>query len=331
MASRKVSVQYRYVNIDRLREGFHLKNMVVDVLSRAQRGTGASLASLARLRTKDLDQDGSVVLLNKISDASTWSGPFFCGQLLHIKQGGILKGLNGKLDDDVAEYQLENLTLEDSKEVVEGVLYFAIWGNHVGLIEGQRTRGRTLERYLTRLLQDAGEIDPRQLVNLNRQISGHVKEISAFEIKAGRVSPTPDTVEVTDTTQAAREMSSEGSTVIDVLHALRWTEAQIEEFKEKIPAGGWAELFLSVLIKKKRGRKGAIDRATLEEAFRNYPDDALRLTGSGEKEKGGLLRLSDACNVEANGDLLDPTDAMDQIVKALQKWANAGKINATIE
>src|SRR3546814_5927996 len=50
---------------------------------------------------------------------------------------------------------------------------------HVGLIEGQQVRGRTLERYLTALLQRAEEFEPGQAVILNGKFtSGDGKELS---------------------------------------------------------------------------------------------------------------------------------------------------------
>src|SRR3546814_5151620 len=83
------------------------------------------------------------------------------------------------LEEYTAEVVLQNLNVGDAAHVLKGTLYFAIAGNHVGLIEGQQVRGRTLERYLTALLQRAEEFEPGQAVILNGKFtSGDGKELS---------------------------------------------------------------------------------------------------------------------------------------------------------
>src|SRR3546814_19066144 len=84
------------------------------------------------------------------------------------------------LEEDTAEFVLQNLKVGDAARVLKGTLFFAIAGNHVGLIEGQQVRGRTLERYLTALLQRAEDFEPGQAVILNGKFpSGDGKELSA--------------------------------------------------------------------------------------------------------------------------------------------------------
>lgn len=64
-------------------------------------------------------------------------------------------------------------------KVLRGALYFAVVGNHVGIIEGQQVKGRTLERYLTALLQKADELEPAQVIILNSKfMAGDGKELS---------------------------------------------------------------------------------------------------------------------------------------------------------
>src|SRR3546814_11703785 len=96
-------------------------------------------------------------LLNKISDPSSWDGPVFSGQLIHLQEGSDVQAVMQSLEEDTAEFVLQNLNVGDAARVLKGTLYFAIAGNHVGLIEGQQVRGRTLERYLTALMQRSEE------------------------------------------------------------------------------------------------------------------------------------------------------------------------------
>ena len=52
------------------------------------------------------------------------------------------------LEEDTDEYLLQQVNLGEQARVLKGILYFATVGSHVGLIEGQQVKGRTLERYL---------------------------------------------------------------------------------------------------------------------------------------------------------------------------------------
>src|SRR4051794_29676985 len=147
--------------------------MIVDVLRR--RGW----AHNARARIIDLDQDQSYVILNKVSDPGTWDGPLFAGQIIQLQAGADVHAILQSLEEDTAEYVLQNLNIGDQAKVLRGTLYFAAAGNHVGLIEGQQVRGRVLERYLPALLQKAEELDPGQAIILNGKfVAGDGKELS---------------------------------------------------------------------------------------------------------------------------------------------------------
>src|SRR3546814_4501389 len=109
-------------------------------------------------------------LLNKISDPSSWDGPVFSGQLINLQEGSDVQAVMQSLEEDTAEFVLQNLKVGDAARVLTRTLYFAIAGNHVGLIEGQQVRGRTLERYLTALLHRAEEFEQGQAVILTGKL-----------------------------------------------------------------------------------------------------------------------------------------------------------------
>lgn len=329
--ARTSTIQYRYVNLERLWGGFHLKEMVVDVLGRVPQGAEEPMAAMARLRRKDLDQDGSFVLLNKMSPAVSWRGPVFCGQLIHVRQGTRLPGIEGTLDDDVSEFELLNLTLEERARIVEGVLYFALAGNHVGLIEGQRSRARTLERYLSRLLQDAGELEPGQLVVLNARIEGSVQAASQIDIRPRRVKAAPQASTDGPVARRVAEEEGTGATVIEILRILGLDDRAITTLENSIPPGGWLEGTFSVLMKAARGRRAKITREQLEEALRDIAPSALGLLGDGERARGGLVKLTQRRAIQVTGELLDPADAMAQILEALRDWARSGRIDCAFD
>lgn len=263
----------------------------------------------------------------------------FSGQLIHLQEGSDVQAVMQSLEEDTAEFVLQNLNVGDAARVLKGALYFAVAGNHVGLIEGQQVRGRTLERYLTALLQKADEFEPGQAVILNGKFTADDgRELS--ESSEMTVAAVPNTgaegrrpggaqraAEIVENEVArARE---EGATVFDVLQTLGWDAAAIDSLRAEVPDDGWIEGFFRVLIKQ-RSRKKPISRATINEALRNIDPADLGLRGDGS-EKGGIVKLSTQRVIATHGSLLDPADAMEQIVNALREWSLTGKINCNFD
>lgn len=328
----KATIQYRQLKTEGLWPEADLKAMVVDVLRR--RGW----ADNAKLRIIDLDQDESFVILNKISDPTTWDGVTFAGQVIQLQSGAEVHAIMQSLEEDTTEFVLQNLNVGEQTRVLKGALYFVAAGNHVGIIEGQQVRGRTLERYLTALLQKAEEIEPGQAIILNSKfVTGDGKELSeSSEIsvaatpatKTGQPKPRDETPRVIER-EAAAEREHEQATVFDILRMLGWSEEAINSLGAEVPDDGWVEGFFRVFIKQRRKRK-PISRATINEALRNIDPADLGLRGDGS-ERGGIVKVSVQRDVRTVGSLLDPTDAIEQITNALRDWAAAGKIDCNFE
>lgn len=335
--AKKATVQYRQLKTAELGEDANLKDMVVDVLRRRQ------WADNAKRRIVDLDQDGSVVILNKVSLPATWDGPVFAGQIIHLEQGHEVQAVTQSLDEDAVEFLLQSLDIGEQARVLKGALYFAIVGNHVGLIEGQQVRGPTLERYLTALLQRADELEAGQaIVLISKFLTGTGKELSesseltvaaAPTDNSGRRRPVPvrnGESRVTER-EAAAEREHEQATVFDILRRLGWDDNAIDSLGAEIPAEGWIEGIFRIVIKERR-RKKPISRATINEALRNIDPADLGLRGDGS-EKGGIVKLSVQREIATvgTGSLMDPVSAMEQIVNALREWAASGKIDCTFD
>ncbi|WP_374526520.1 hypothetical protein [Sphingopyxis sp.] len=328
----KATIQYRQLKLDGLWPDADLKAMVVDVLRR--RGW----ADNAKTRIIDLDQDQSYVILNKLSDPATWDSPVFAGQLIQLQAGTDVHAVLQSLEEDTAEYVVQNLNVGEAVRVLKGALYFVAVGNHVGLIEGQQVRGRTLERYLTALLQRAEEIEPGQAIILNGKfIAGDGKELSesseiqvsaAATNRQGERKERPIEPRV-EQREAAEAREHEQATVFDILRMLGWSEEAIDSLGAEIPDDGWVEGFFKVFIKERRRRK-PISRATINEALRNIDPADLGLRGDGS-ERGGIVKMSVQRDIRTAGSLLDPADAMEQITNALRDWAVAGKIDCNFE
>lgn len=326
----KATIQYRQMKADGLWENADLKAMVVDVLRR--RGWSEN----AKSRIVDLDQDESYVILNKISDPATWGGSTFAGQVIQLQAGTDVHAITQSLEDDTAEFVLQSLNVGERVRVLRGALYFVVVGNHVGIIEGQQVRSRTLERYLTALLQRAEELELGQAIILNGKfIAGDGKELSeSTEIQVSAASNKGDGERREDVTriqerEAAAAREHEQATVFEILRMLGWSEDALESLGAEIPNDGWIEGFFKVFIKERRKRK-PISRATINEALRNIDPADLGLRGDGS-ERGGIVKLSVQKEVRTEGSLLDPADAIEQITNALRDWAAAGKIDCNFE
>ncbi|MCR0980659.1 hypothetical protein [Roseomonas populi] len=328
------TVQYRQLKTADLGTGIDLKAMLVDVLRRRGWSTNA------KLRILDLDQDKSFVILNKLSDPDTWDSAVFAGQIIHLQEGSDVHAVLQSLDEDTNEFVIQGLNLGDQARVLRGALYFAIVGNHVGIIEGQQVRGRTLERYLTALFQQAGELEAGQAIILNSKfMAGDGKELDesaevtvAAEPNRGGSEPrersSPDR-ESAIVEREAGHARDQGATVFDVLRLLGWSPEAISSLNAEVPDDGWIEGFFRVFIKSNR-KKRPISRATINEALRNIDPADLGLRGAGT-EKNGIVKLSVQRPVETIRSLIDPADAMEQIVIALRDWAVAGKIDCRFD
>lgn len=334
MPSKKCTIQYRYTKTSDLPRGFNLKNSIVQCL-RATHGEHV-VGHNARARIIDLDQDQSFVILNKITDAEGWDRTVFTGQLIHLQEGADVAAVLQSLEEDAEEFLLEQVNLGEEARVLKGSMYFAAVDNHIGLIEGQQVKGRTLERYLTSLFQRHAIIDAGAAVRLNSSfIAGDGKQLSeASEISVSAEPNRGPTAEAAEA--AAREIAAEaariqrdGATVFDVLKLLGWGTEAIEKLRGEIPDDGWIEGLFKVLIKRK-GRKKTISRATIDEALRNIDPEDLGLSGDGS-ERGGIVKLSTKRSVQLIGALQDPEDAVVQIVNALRDWARSGKIDCDFE
>jgi hypothetical protein len=330
MPSKTTTIQYRQLKVDDPSDGSDLKAMLVDVLRRQGWDTNA------KHRILDLDQDQSFVILNKLTDPGTWDGPVFAGQIIQLQEGSDVHAVTQSLDEDTAEFVLQNLNIGERTRILKGALYFAVVGNHVGLIEGQQVRGRTLERYLTALLQRAGELEPGKAIILNGKfMAGDGKELDeSSEITIAATPNRGSTNSPSERAEAiiereAAQARERGATVFDVLSLLGWSADALSSLKAEVPDDGWIEGFFRIFIKEKRKRK-PISRATINEALRNIDPADLGLRGNGS-EKNGIVKLSVQRLVETDRSLLVPASAMEQIVNSLRDWAAAGKIDCRFD
>jgi hypothetical protein len=221
--SKKFTIQYRQLKTDGLQDDTDLKTMFVGSLR--SKYSDKIVAENARLRIIDLDQDNSFVILNKLSDIVSCDGHVFAGQLIHLQEGADLQAVIQSLEEDTSEFVLQNIDIGERARILKGALYFAVVGNHVGLVEGLQVRGRTLERYLTALLQRSRTLEPGQAIILNGSFrTGDGKELSETTELTVAAVPNKGTDASIPGERAAQIIEREaakareaGATVFDVL------------------------------------------------------------------------------------------------------------------
>ena len=333
--AKQAVVQYRRLNREKYPREDALKQALIEAL-RSERA-GKLVGEYVGNRRFDLDQDGRLTLLNKITEAAHWDEPFFSGQLTYFEKGANVPAILGDPDADVNELDLGQFALGENASMIHGILYFVAVGDHVGLVESSGLRSARLERFLTQLLTQCGLFEAGNTVVLNAQFTNEggrrVTEATQVEVTAARARR--NDVDVGEGLSRVIEQDIErarleGHSVIQVLEVLGWTPEDIERLMAEVPPGGWLEGFFRFFIKSRQSRRKAIRRETLDEAFRNINPADLTILGKGKREKDGFVKLTAHRSVETIGSLLNPTSAVQQIEAALREWAAKGDIDLAL-
>jgi hypothetical protein len=334
--AKQALVQYRHLKRDNFPVADSLKALIIDSL-RSQRG-GRLVGNFVGNRRFDLDQDGRITLLNRITEQEHWDEPFFAGQLTYFEKGANVPAILGDPDDDVNELDLGQFALDPNASMIHGILYFVAVGDHVGLIESSGLRGGRLERFLTQLLTQTDQLPVGETVTLNAMIIGasgrrvtEAREVQVAARPSPRSEPQAGEIPSQIIEQDVQKERRAGQSVVRVLEALDWTPEDIERLMMEVPPGGWLEGFFRFFIKSRTARRQTIKRATLDEAFRNVDPKDVTFLANGKRESGGLVKLTSPRSVETVHSLLHPTSAIQQIEAALREWASSGQIDLALQ
>lgn len=213
MAKVQRSVQYRY--LDRSRAGLgdkKLEQVLREAL--AEKRDDAVIGSVARARIADLEQSGQLTLWNGLQgfgDKAT-----LAGELLLYKQGFDVTAIEEDLEHDHARFKLVNYQTDGKNKPVEGALYFAVVGDHLGVIQSNAVTGRWLERYFTWLLKDmTGLIEAESVIHLSaKQLLGNEDPRRRGPAKALTMHAQSSTRNERSLREKAR---GKGGTVLEVL------------------------------------------------------------------------------------------------------------------
>lgn len=333
MARVSRSVQYRYLNrgacgpVESLTDTT-LMGMIRSALGRRRRGD--VLGRWARARVADLDHNGQIVLLNGFK-GENFDQVAFSGQLVLYREGIDVPTIREKLEEETNRFDIVQFHTPEENKPIEGVLYFVVIGNHVGLITSSAVRNRWLERYLTWLLKDAADIiRDEDYIELNARISLKGDKSEPLLMQEIALRPQANLPkEIRSSRLARRERGISKATVLDILNLLGVGEEAGDDLAESVPEGGTLEGEFRVFIKKGR-LKCNFDKDTLDHAFRNIDDENPRWSGKSGKISDGMLYLAETVQIEATGSWLDPENAIEQIVEQMYRWARQGRIDLSV-
>lgn len=334
MARVSRNVQYRYLNrgacspVESLTDTT-LMGMIRSALRRRRRGD--VLGRRARARIADLDHDGQIVLLNGFK-GDGFDQSAFSGQLVLYREGIDVPTIEEELKKETNRFDIVQFHTPQENKPIEGVLYFVVIGNHVGLITSNAVRNRWLERYLTWLLKkDAADIiRDEDYIELNARISLEGDKADPLLMQEIALRPQANSVEeIRSSHLARRERGISKGTVLDILGILGVGEEAGDDLAESVPEGGTLEGEFRVFIKKGR-LKCNFDKDTLDHAFRNIDDENPKWSGKSGKISDGMLYLAETVQIEATGSWLDPENAIEQIVEQMYKWARQGRIDLSV-
>lgn len=324
------SVQYRYLNRDHARAG----SRKLDELLRAALGEkrdGDVIGDKARARIADLNQSGQLTLWNGLQGFSA-GGPL-AGELVLYKQGFDVPAIEENFDVEENRFQLVRFQTDGKSKPVEGTLYFAIIGDHVGIIQSNAVTGRWLERYFTWLLKDiTSQLEGESVVALDAQVSlgdGDLSKMGpakALSLHATSEERSRDAEAAEPSREFKTKRKGKGATVLEILQLMGLGEDVIESIRHDVPPGGSLEGDFLVYIKNGK-RREQISVGTLNHAFRNFDPEDLEIKRRGSSTKNNLQTLSEPVRVMETPIGLDPNDAIGQIIDVLYRWNKQGIIN----
>jgi hypothetical protein len=284
---------------------------------------GVALDAAAKLRTC-LDLDHGSILLN--GRKATKSGDVY-GELVRFREDTHIPLLMQNAAN-VAELEVRELVKPNDAEVLRGMSFFLIRGDHVLIVEQDLTTG-VLERYLSWLLCERTQVAAKNgRVQLLREVllddSAHIlKDVNSINLRPPPVSLN-DLKFDSESSSSARATGESPTDVWGVLKAAHFDTGVIEKIAGDY--GATIEINLSVSLKsgrKKLTLKGDEALAML----RHIPDEELVLKGSGmQRNRGRLERLSVEADIEHKGNILIRNEAWRALQTAATSYRSAGLI-----
>ena len=285
---------------------------------------GVSLDDDVQLRTYVDPDYGSVILNGRFRPAN---GDFY-GELVRFDPDTNIPLL---MQNSTTRHELEvrELVKPNDAEVLRGMSFFLLSGDHVIVIE-QDLSNPVMERYLRWLVNArTGRSPNNQRIQLIPKIFlGDDLDLMP-DVKMIRLKPAPAHADELEfggrKASVSGELETEPTTnVLSILKAAHFDTAVIERIMRE--NGSSVEMNLTVTLKSGRSTSKLAGEDALA-LLRNVPEDDLILIGDGVRRNRGVYEhLSDQVDVERRGNILDRKDAWRVLRATAQAYREAGLI-----
>lgn len=285
---------------------------------------GVAVSDDVRLRTYADPDHGTIILNGRLP---TSSGDIF-GELVRFDPTANISLLyqNGQT---AAELEVRDMVKPNDAEVLKGMSFFLIRGDHVLVIEQDLTSAM-LERYMRWLLCEQCPIAQRNVqlklipkLFLDDQVD-KLKDVSLVRLKPAPLQPPGLDFEDPDETIHTEKRVSASTNILAILRAANFDTALIENLMQR--DGASLQLNLDITLKAGRNRY-KLEGEQAMSMLRHVPEDDLIILGDGvRKNRGRLERLGDQVDIERKGNVLDRKDAWRALQEAASRYRDAGLI-----
>lgn len=262
------------------------------------------------------------------------SGGALCGIMLSYEKNANALALSE--DETVEVYDVDSFVPPEKngkrREFLEGLLYFAIQGNAVAIIQSKALRSGDFERYLYWLLKEASPDGKGVNFNLTDAVNAKIKEriekihVKSFEMNGQLVvekDSDGNTVE-----RNKQESSVEyglGGLGVDVFDALKSAMPKLPDFKDALDEN--IDLTLRIKYNRVIGPKAQNLLDQLAMVLRNYEDaDTKIILNDGGEINGHELKLKTKVKVTSLNGILSPDSVFAELSNLLVTLIKSGDI-----
>ncbi|UGA38215.1 hypothetical protein JOS77_30840 [Chromobacterium haemolyticum] len=218
------------------------------------------------------------------------------------------------------------------REFLEGLLYFAIQGNAVAIIQSKALRSIDLERYLYWLLQEAAPDGVATLFSLTDAISENIRarvdksHVKCFEMGSQLVVPKDHQGKTVDRSKLKSSVDyGIGGLGVDILKALESYLPKQLNLKDALDEN--IDLTLRIKYNRTIGHKGQSVLDTLAMALRNIDDSDSKITlNDGGEIYGDELKLKANVKVYSLNGVLLPDSVFSELSNLLDRFIKSGDI-----
>ena len=238
-----------------------------------------------------------------------------------------------------ADVAISDAPAPAGRDFLHGIAYWLLVGDHCYVVQHPRVTSKSLEAYLTWLLQKSSIFDNSQTIVLRSEfdiaaIGGDLDDVTSIEV-GGLV---PETVSDDFPQKSEREVEERRllseikptlSKAREVLEGL-FGELRASQIIGGVPADAALDVTVNIGYRSKRRR---VDRTVLKDIgthLRNLGDGDVKIRGPNGTTHGDDARLHMKMPFRLehpNGSLLDLIHARDQLQKVHERFLEDGKID----